>query len=87
MDKRSEHLQQWIDIYSDTLLNSALFLLSDRQDAEDIVQNVFMSAFESYHSFQGRSNVKTWLMAILKNKVAEFYCKKYRHTGNIPLDH
>ncbi|ULT26967.1 hypothetical protein KUH03_09170 [Sphingobacterium sp. E70] len=46
-----------------------------------------MSAFESYHSFQGWSNVKTWLMAILKNKVAEFYRKKYRHTGNIPLDH
>lgn len=86
MDQRSEHIQQWIDTYSDTLLNSALFLLSDRQDAEDIVQNVFMSAFESYHSFQGRSSVKTWLMAILKNKVAEFYRKKYRQTGNIPLD-
>ncbi|WP_343565388.1 sigma-70 family RNA polymerase sigma factor [Sphingobacterium sp.] len=86
MDKRSEHIQQWIDTYSDILLNSALFLLSDRQDAEDIVQNVFISAFESYHSFQNRSSVKTWLMAILKNKVAEFYRKKYRQTGKISLD-
>ena len=86
MDKRSEDIQQWIDTYSDILLNSALFLLSDRQDAEDIVQNVFISAFESYHSFQNRSTVKTWLMAILKNKVAEFYRKKYRQTGKISLD-
>lgn len=86
MDKRSEHIQQWIDTYSETLLNSALFLLSDKQDGEDIVQNVFISAFESYYSFEGRSSVKTWLMAILKNKVAEFYRKKYRHTENVPLD-
>ncbi|PUV21754.1 sigma-70 family RNA polymerase sigma factor [Sphingobacterium athyrii] len=86
MDKRATHIQQWIDAYSDTLLDSALFLLSDKQDAEDIVQNVFISAFESYSSFEGRSSVKTWLMAILKNKVAEFYRKKYRHIDNVPLD-
>lgn len=86
MDKRSTHIQEWIDIHSDTLLSNALFLVSDQQDAEDIVQNVFIAAFESYYSFQGKSSVKTWLMAILKNKVAEFYRKKYRQTGNISLE-
>ncbi|WP_104384336.1 sigma-70 family RNA polymerase sigma factor [Sphingobacterium sp. HMA12] len=86
MDKRATHIQQWIDAYSDSLLNSAFFLLSDKQDAEDVVQNVFISAFESYYSFEDRSSVKTWLMAILKNKVAEFYRKKYRHPDNVSLD-
>jgi len=87
MDKRSEEIQRWIDTYSLSLLNRAAFLLSHREDAEDIVQDVFIAAFESYDLFRKESDPKTWLMRILKNKVADFYRKKYKSTGHIRMDH
>jgi len=87
MDQRSSEIQQWIEDYSIALLQRAIFLLSDRREAEDIVQDVFVAAFEAYPSFKGDSKPKTWLMRILQNKVADFYRKKYRHTGMISLDH
>ena len=87
MDKKNEDIRSWIDLYSEPLLRQAMYLLSDDTEAQDMVQDVFVAAFESYEKFKGESEVKTWLTRILKNKVADFYRKKYRNTGQISLDH
>lgn len=34
-------LEKWIDDYSKTLLDRAYYLLSDKEDAKDVVQEVF----------------------------------------------
>lgn len=70
---KNETIKNWIDQYSGQLLRRAVYLLSDKTEAEDIVQEVFISAFSSYQSFNGKSEPLTWLMAILKRKVADFY--------------
>lgn len=85
-DEKIQHIQTWIDLYSLSLLNKAVYLISNEQDAQDIVQDVFIVAFESYESYKKESNPKTWLMGILKNKVADFYRKKYRQDEKISLD-
>lgn len=41
--------------------------LTDRALAEDAVQDAFISAFHSYHSFENRSSLKTWLHRITIN--------------------
>ncbi len=87
MDKKLKDFQNWIDTYSSALLNRAFYLLSNREDAEDIVQDVFVAAFDSYDSFKGESSPKTWLMNILKFKIADFYRKKYKYSGDIKLNH
>lgn len=86
-DKKIKDIQTWIEIYSLPLLNRAVYLVSDEQDAKDLVQDVFLAALESYDSFKEESNPKTWLTGILNNKVADFYRKKYRTTGQIRLDY
>lgn len=87
MNNKTADFPKWIDDYSATLLNNAHFLLSDKQDAEDVVQDVFLAAYESYDAFKNESTVLTWLTKILKNKVADFYRKKYRKTDSIRLGH
>lgn len=74
-DKRTKELQTWIEMYSMALLNRAIYLLSDKQDAKDLVQDVFVAAIESYDNFREDSNPKTWLNSILNNKVADLYRK------------
>ncbi|MEJ5146674.1 sigma-70 family RNA polymerase sigma factor [Sphingobacterium kitahiroshimense] len=87
MNEKIETINRWIDQYSVPLLKRAMYLVSDKEDAEDLVQDVFINAFESYTNFKGNSSPLTWLMRILKNKVADFYRKKYRHNDQISLDY
>ena len=42
-------------------------LLTDRALAEDAVQEAFVAAFRSYHKFENRSSLKTWLHRITVN--------------------
>ncbi|MCJ7935289.1 MAG: sigma-70 family RNA polymerase sigma factor [Chryseobacterium sp.] len=84
---KNEVLKSWIEQYSEPLLKKAFYMLSDQEEAQDIVQEVFLAAFSSYDSFEGKSQPLTWLMAILNRKVADFYRKKYRSEPKIRLDH
>lgn len=84
---KNETLKTWIEQYSERLLNRAVYLLSDKEDAQDVVQEVFLSAFSSYDSFEGKSKPLTWLTTILNNKVADHYRKKYKSEPQIRLDH
>ncbi len=47
-----------------------------RDVAEDLVQETFVSAIHAQESFRGQSSEKTWLVAILKNKIIDHYRKK-----------
>lgn len=75
-------LESWIDDYSQVLLERAYYMLSDKEDAKDVVQEVFFSAYKSRDSFQGKSSPLTWLTGILHHKVADIYKKRYN--GSAP---
>lgn len=78
MRSSTKEVAQWVDAYSEHLLNCANYLVSDRVEAEDLVQEVFLTALSSYDSFQNKSNPLTWLKAILNYKIADYYKKKYK---------
>lgn len=69
---------KWVERYADGLLRHALFRVKDRETAEDIVQDVFLSAYKSRDNYTGAANEKTWLFAILKNKIIDHYRSKLR---------
>jgi len=85
MDK-SNLFKNIVDQYTAKLYNRAYYLLSDVEEAEDIVQEVFISAYKSYDSFKENSSIKTWLFTILKYKIADYYRKKYKNTTTVRLD-
>lgn len=84
---KNDVLKSWVEQYSEPLLRRAVYLLSDKEEAQDIVQEVFLSAFSSYDSFEGKSKPLTWLYTILNYKVSDFYRKKYKTEPQIRLDH
>ncbi|MDQ0593748.1 RNA polymerase sigma factor (sigma-70 family) [Chryseobacterium ginsenosidimutans] len=84
---KNETLKSWVQQYSEPLLRRAVYLLSDKVEAEDIVQEAFIAAFSSYDSFEEKSKPLTWLYTILNHKVSDFYRKKYKSEPEIRLDH
>jgi RNA polymerase sigma-70 factor (ECF subfamily) len=57
-------LQRLVNEYGGQLYSLGLRFCGDRQDAEDLVQEVFLQAFRAWGSFEGRSSPKTWLYTI-----------------------
>ncbi|MBY0462999.1 MAG: sigma-70 family RNA polymerase sigma factor [Alphaproteobacteria bacterium] len=66
----------WTDLYADYLYGFALVRINNIELAKDLVQETFLSALERVDSFQGLCSEKTWLTAILKNKIVDVYRKK-----------
>lgn len=73
-------IKQWVDFYSDDLYSWALYKTSDSDTAKDLVQETFIAAFTGFDKFQSRSNPKTWLFSILKNKIIDHYRKSFRQS-------
>lgn len=66
----------WVANYADYLYSYACSRIDDNELARDLVQETFLAALEGWEKFDGRSSEKTWLTAILKNKVFDVYRKK-----------
>ena len=45
--------------------------LGDRRSADDLAQETYLRAFSSLHRFEGRSTVRTWLLAIARRVCAD----------------
>lgn len=57
-----------VDTYSPQIYRLGLKMLSNPQDAEDILQNTFMKALQALPKFEGRSSLSTWLYRIAVNE-------------------
>jgi len=53
--------------YQDRLYNTVLRMVGSAEDARDLVQEVFIKAYENLASFKGTSSLYTWLFRIAVN--------------------
>ncbi len=57
-----------VDAYSGPIYRLGLRMLGNAQDAEDVLQNTFVSALTHLPGFEGRSSISTWLYRIAANE-------------------
>lgn len=60
------------------MLKFATLQLKDPILAEDVVQEAFVSALKNIESFKRQSALKTWIFAILKNKIIDYLRVNHR---------
>jgi len=68
--------RHWVEAHADYLYGYALPRLNDEEQAKDLVQETFLAALERKEKFEGKSSERTWLTAILKNKIIDVYRKR-----------
>ncbi len=56
-----------VALHSDGIYRLAYRLMGNESDAEDVVQETFLSAFKAIDRFDGRSSLGTWLFRIAYN--------------------
>ncbi len=70
--------EDWLQAHGDALYRYALARVRDRTLAEDLVQETLLAALRGRSGFAGRAAERTWLIAILKNKVIDHFRKHAR---------
>jgi RNA polymerase sigma-70 factor (TIGR02943 family) len=67
---------KWVQNHADYLYAYTLARLNDPEQAHDLVQETFLAALQRVDKFEGKSTERTWLTAILKNKIVDVYRKR-----------
>ena len=62
--------EELVSRYGKELYGLAFFLTGQASDAEDVVQETLLGAYEGLAAFEARSSVRTWLSRILVNQAA-----------------
>lgn len=72
--------------YNKRVINIAYSLLSDREDALDAAQEVFVKIYKNIGSFRGESTVSTWIYRITKNVCTDILRKRRSNIISIDND-
>ncbi|MGN0441509.1 MAG: RNA polymerase sigma factor [Acutalibacteraceae bacterium] len=77
--------EQLVDEYSDMIYRIAYQNLRSSYDAEDIMQDVFLSLLKSNVGFSDSAHIKAWLIKVTVNKCIDFK-KSARYRTTVTLD-
>ena len=78
--------ESWVDRYGDMLFRFTLQRVNDTGTAEDLVQETLLAAMNAKDRFKGQSSEKTWLFAILKHKIIDFFRRKKHKHADIEIE-
>lgn len=72
-----------LDAYEKRIYNLVLRLIGDSEEAADLTQETFISAYKSYASFKGESAEYTWLYKIAVNKCKNKFKEHSRQRNRV----
>ena len=70
----------------DQLFGAALGMTRNRADAEDLVQETYLKAYQKFHQYKPGTNIKAWLYRILTNTYITSYRKAQRSPKRASTD-
>ncbi len=78
---------EWVDRHGDYLFRYALGQVRNPTDAEDLVQETLLAAFNARERFSGASSERTWLTGILRHKIYDHLRRITRERPVTRADH
>jgi RNA polymerase sigma-70 factor (ECF subfamily) len=72
----SEAIIIFYKTYSPELYRYLQKKLPNKEDAEEVLNDIFLAAIDELAFFKKESSIKTWLFKIARNKVVDFYRKR-----------
>ncbi|MGD0436530.1 MAG: RNA polymerase sigma factor [Bryobacteraceae bacterium] len=84
-DGDSEAFNELVNRYSRKIYRLAKHITQNDEDAEDVLQETFLKAYEHLNGFQGQSKFYTWIVRIAVNE-ALMKLRKRKSDRSVPLD-
>jgi RNA polymerase sigma-70 factor (ECF subfamily) len=77
-NKQKAAFAQLVADFQHMVFNTALGIIQNREEAEDVAQEVFIQVYESIGQFKGESKLSTWLYRITITKALDCQRRKQR---------
>lgn len=87
-DRDEAAFREMVQTYQGQVFNLVFRMLGNREEAEDLSQEVFVTVFKSIDGFRGDAKFSTWLYRIAANQCKnrfKYLARRHYHT-NKPLD-
>ncbi len=86
-DRSEEAFNEIINRYGDKIYRTALRITHNPSDAEDILQDVFITLIDKLETFHGRSKFSTWLYRVAANaSFMHLRTEKKTYRNNVSLE-
>ena len=79
--KDPEAISGLVELYSDNIYRTAIKMLGNEQDAEDVLQETILKVLRSIDHFEERSSLSTWIYRITMNEALMLLRKR----KNVPV--
>lgn len=76
-----------VDNYKDLVYTLSIRMLGNREDAEEVSQDVFIKVFTSLRNFKGDSKLSTWIYRIAYNACLDRLKKNKKERMRVEVDH
>jgi len=81
-----QQFEQMVEEHLNGLFGAALRMTRNRTNAEDLLQETFLRAWRSFHTFRPGTNARAWLYRILMNAHIDNYRKATREPEVVDQD-
>ena len=81
-DNRAQY--ELYKLYSKAMFNVSMRITNDYTEAEDVLQEAFISAFKNLHTYKGEASFGSWLKKIVVN--AAINAIRKRRSELVPMD-
>ncbi len=61
------------------------FRIGSKVDADDVLQDVYLTAFQKFHQLRTHEHFKAWIISIARNKCNDYFRRKYSRL-ELPID-
>ncbi len=75
-----------VDRYKDLVFTLAIRMLKQREEAEEVSQDVFIKVFKSLHKFKGDSKLSTWIYKVTYNTCLDAIKRHKRKHIEVNID-
>ncbi len=85
MNYSEQDIDEVIGLYADTVYRLAYSMVSNKADADDIFQEVFLRYIKSNKAFSDENHRKAWLIRVTVNCCKKLYASAW-HKHTLPLN-
>ena len=72
--------------YAQEMYRYSVYMMGNKQDAEDVVQEAVLSAWRNIHTLNDASVFKVWLFKILTNRCKTELMKRNKVPDTLPIE-
>ena len=87
LEKNRKAAAEFVAMYTDRVYSYVHYRLMPHADrVDDIVQEVFLTAWDHLDKYEGRASLRNWMLGIARHKVESYYRAQLREGRTLDID-